>query len=105
MDLKLSELPAVLRSMMKTAGLKQRKALVLAMKPGQAINDGSIVAVLEGHSVEQVRYQDGGGSRSTSPIIVVRGFDGGCYIGVPALVGYKFESAEMVSVACDAAMS
>ncbi len=104
MNLKIAELPAILRSMMKVAGLKQRKALVLAMKKGQAINDGSIVGVLEGHSVEQVPYHEGGGYRSSSPIIVVKGFDGGCYIGLPALTGYRFDTVSMIAVACDAAL-
>jgi hypothetical protein len=104
MNLKTSELPAVLRNLVKGSKLARcRKFLVLCVGPAQAINDGSIVATLNGAAVEQVPYHQGGGSRTSAPMYVVQGFGGCNFIAVvrPEGFGYSYVDAAQVAVACD----
>lgn len=103
--LKTSELPAALLALVRSANLKIRKVMILALTPGQTVDDGAIVACLGGAPVEQVSFSEGGGRRARAPVIVVRAWSGRSYIGIAAPEGrWKFNNAAEVAIAFDAAL-
>lgn len=104
MYLKTSELPAALLALIRGANVKARKVLVLAMTPGQTVDDGAIVACLGKAQVEQVPFAEGGGRRARSPVIVVKAWSGTTYIGIQAPARWNFKSALEVAIAFDAAL-
>ena len=105
MLLNLSQLPEVLRRMVKGLNLNIRKVMILAVSPGNAVSDGSIAATWGNAPVEQVPYAEGGGSRSRAPIIIVRNWSGRTCIYLPPPPGrYSFTSAGEVAVAVDSVL-
>ena len=98
MKANVSELPAVLRSMVKGA-LKCRKILVLCVgDAGHAVTDGAIVAVSNGAPVQSVGYYEGGGYRAAAPVIVVDGFGGCPYVAITKPEGFPHTFNDMGTV-------
>lgn len=105
MNAKLTELPAVIRDLVKASGLNKRKILVLCVeRVGHAVTDGQIVAALGNKAPWRIPYDHGGGERSMSPVVVVKGWS--CdYVAIsrPNVQGfpYTFKDAATIGVAVD----
>jgi hypothetical protein len=101
MNANVKDLPAVLRTLVKSAATV-RKVIVLNVGRAQAITDGAIIATLGGRLVDGVPYADGGGQRTQAAAYVVKFYGGGVGVFVvrPEGFGYSWDPMSL-NVACD----